>query len=158
MYGKTVKKPKLGMALMKKAAAAEDARDRQARVLPPWTHPEWGEYVPEIQDTLDTDSDVLYYTKLEALSDRKWSARFPFVPLPGIRYCLMWPPGESGSWGGVSMICVDASDLDPGRREAFAQEIQKTKTDAIVKGQYVYISPFFEWGLADYWEEGWYDK
>lgn len=56
------------------------------------------------------------------------------------------------------MLVMDVSTLDAKRRDALANSIQKTKTMAAVMDRDLYVSPFYEWELADYWEEGWYDK
>lgn len=152
------KKTRFGAKLM---AAAEEAAARAAAQtvkLKSWTHPEYGEHIPEVQSVLSTEFDCLYWDNLYALAVRKWTSLYPRRPTPPMGYCLMWEPDGDRSWGGVPMLVMDVSELDAKRKEALANSIRKTKTMASVMGQDLYVSPFYEWELADYWEEGWYNK
>lgn len=147
-----------GRALLGAVVQEKKEQDVRERTMPGWEHGEYGMYVPEVQPYLDTESDVLYWEKITALVLRKWRARYPRLQEPAMAYCLMWPPGEAHTWGGVSMVMVDAGALDQGRKDALAEDIRRTRTEVLVQGPHLYVCPFFEWGLADYWEEGWYDK
>lgn len=150
------KKTRFGAKLM--AAAEEKAAAAPPLKLRSWVHPEYGEHIPEVKTVLSTEFDCLYWDNLYALAVRKWTALYPLRPLPAMGYCLMWTPDDDRSWGGVPMLVMDVSTLDAKRRDALANSIQKTKTMAAVMDRDLYVSPFYEWELADYWEEGWYDK
>lgn len=133
--------------------------------LPPWDHPEWGRHLPERCEP-DSEFDCLYYNKMAELLDRKWAAvvlakAAANAPRPEplkIHYCHMWQPDDDRTWGAVPMLLVEVGGMGASGVWARIREgIEATRTMVADFDGFSYISPWYEWELADYWEGGFYD-
>ena len=126
--------------------------------MPGWEHPEYGLFEPVPVSVLATVSDEFYWDKLTALIRKKWKA-VSTDPCPPMGYGLMWRTGDDRSWGGTPVIFVDLSRMRRGSTAWHRTAAGILKTGTMVKSMddMAYVSPFFEWGLAEYWERGLYD-
>lgn len=145
----------------KQGAAQEKPRPAigttHSALLGTWTHPEWGPH--EIYEKLagpQDDFDWLYWDMITALIRKHWLA-LAGKDVPRMKFCEMWKPGEFGTWGPMQAVAVYTMGKGPQWMKVSAA-IRKTRTMTMSDGQWGYVSPFVEWGLADYWEGGWYDK
>ncbi len=128
-----------------------------SQMLARWEHPEWGTH--EIYEKLSgpqDESDWLYWDMITALIAKHWAAQAT-GSVPRMKFCEMWPPGQFGTWGPMLAVAVYTRGKGPMWAKV-AAAIRKTRTMTLSDGEWGYVSPFVEWGLADYWEGGWYDK
>ena len=124
--------------------------------LPVWTHAEYGPWKP-VQREPVSETDLLYWEKLTGLIVRKWPVLVPGAPWPAVKFASMKPSGEPDAWCSIEMIIVEK----PAGAD-WSAFMKSLRDDNLVQvrdyGRYAYLSPFFEWGLADYWENGYYDR
>lgn len=136
-----------------RSAAAVRERPIPWRDLPMWLHPEHGAWKPATAEPYD-ESDMFYSERLEALLDRRWPEFFPDTPTPERRFCLMQPEDGSSGWCAVAMLAFRIPSDDRGLLDALENA---NRMQVSHRGYYAYLSPFFDWALADYWESGCYD-
>lgn len=124
--------------------------------LPVWRHEEHGSWKP-IQGPPANDTERLYWDRMTALVERKWPELMPEDPVPEMSFARMKPADDLKHWCSVDMLIIfrpQGADWS-----AFLASLRDDNLFSFRDcGRYAYISPFFEWGLADYWEQGYYDR
>ena len=139
---------------MAKAAAAQAAT---------WAHPEYGTFLLRPAYNAMDDFEKLYEDRLYALVTRKWPMFCMGWPLPRFRRLeLVGPDGEDGGFAPVQ-----GAILDIPKKAGKAPDLSRIQESLgkngcaclmLEGGSQMAISPFFEWELADFWEEGRYDE
>lgn len=126
------------------------------RNLPVWQTEKDGDWRPLAGDPED-ECEWLYYERLTGLIERKWPVLVPGAPWPVVKFARMKPADGSDQWCSVDMLVLEK----PAGAD-WSVFLESLEEDNLVQyadqGRYAYISPFFEWGLADYWENGYYDR
>lgn len=124
--------------------------------LPVWRHPEHGRWKPCAGPPVG-DTERLYYGQLLPLLERKWRETMPGEPMPAAAFARMRPADGTDPWCSVDMFVLEKKTLAD-----WAPFLAAVRDDNLLSfqdsGRYAYVSPFFEWGLADYWENGYYDR
>lgn len=128
-------------------------------------HPEYGGYLIRPAGPPLDDFEGLYYDHLEALIKRKWDRLFSGPPYPEIKRAELL--GEQDLEPGCPFAPVQGvlvtipkkawnrCFMRPGRLE---KSLAKNKcTYHEIDRDTAVVSPFFEWELADFWEEGRYE-
>lgn len=124
--------------------------------LPVWNHSEHGRWKPFSGPPRD-ETEFLYWDRMTALVARKWPGIVPGSPVPRMAFARMKPADDLDGWCSVDILVLEKP---PGADWAgFLSAIAADNLFSVSDhGRYAYISPFFEWGLADYWENGYYDR
>ncbi len=126
--------------------------------VPDWPHPEYGTHHAVLRDPED-DFEQRYWDLLLPLVNRQWRRSNPGTAYPEIQFCaLEEPKALSEGFGAVPAAVVQSTpDANWFGLELMLKNnwcevlVSDDETVAIV-------SPFYEWGLADFWEQGLYDK
>ncbi len=126
------------------------------RNLPVWNHAEYGRWKPVFGPPMD-DAEMLYWTEMTRLVFRKWPQVMGNTPLPALSFARMRPADGTDQWCSIDILLMEkppGTDLSP-----FLAALRDDNLFSFMDcGRYAYASPFFEWGLADYWENGYYDR
>lgn len=132
--------------------------------MPAWIHPEYGSYTLRPAYNAMTDFEALYENCLFELVKRKWLKLCTGWPLPRFqRLELVDGVSEENGFAPVQGALLTlpekpkrAPDIDLDR---LSESFEKNCCACLVLdgGHQLAISPFFEWELADFWEEGKYE-
>ena len=124
--------------------------------LPVWNHAEYGRWKPVSGPPMDA-TEYLYWDEMTQLVARKWPQLLPGAPFPSIVFARMKADDGSDPWCSIDMLVIEkpaGTDVS-----AFLSALRDDNLFSIKDcGRFAYVSPFFEWGLADYWEQGYYDR
>ena len=126
--------------------------------IPKWPHPKYGVHTAVLRDPED-DFEQRYWDLLLPLVNRQWRRSNIGMKYPETHFCALEEPKTmSEGFGAVPAVVLRSTpDANWAGLEMFLKNnwcevfVSEDNTIAIV-------SPFYEWGLADFWEQDLYEK